>query len=300
MNLKLDLSMVNTILMVVVLILVIVACVRRYRENFSSNYFIQPLCDDAKYKDTLNCVRGSQGAGEGSNLGFKELSEITSGDELMDWAKSDDGILAKYTVVPKGAIGVYKINEQIKMNKNILIGILDRILQSFNDQQDQDKLKSLEIIEENASTYLSKDDNWKPVNEENFNSYIKTNGGFDTTNAAKINMLTVANLPQGLLIMPEVDENGNPDNNLRDLKDKKYRQLLKGGDNTESDENYVIKDSPNGNAINFNTLLDTILDEKKLNENWVRTITANITNEAHLKLAYASIMNPTEIALKFP
>jgi hypothetical protein len=300
MNLKLDLSMVNTILMVIVLILVIVACVRRYREKFTSNYFIQPLCDDPKFKDTLNCVRGSQGAGEGSEFDFKELSEITSGDELMNWAKSDDSILDKYTVVPKGEIGVSNINDQIKMNRNILIGILDRILQSFNVQQEPDKLQSLVIVEENASTYLSKDDKWSPVNEENFNSYIKTNGGFDITNAAKIKMLTVANLPQGLLIMPEVDENGNPDNNLRNLKDKKYRQLLKGGDNTESDENYVIKDSPNGNAINFNTLLDNILDEKKLKENWVRTITANITNEAHLKLAYASIMSNTEIAQKFP
>lgn len=299
MNLKLDLSLVNTILMVIVLILVIVACVRKYRENFSSNYFIQPLCDDPKYKDTLNCVRGSQGAGEGSNFDFTELSEITSGDELMDWAKSDDGILAKYIVVPKGEIGASNINEQIKMNRNNLIGILDRILQSFNVQQEQDKLNSLKIIETNASTYLNKDDNWNPVNEENFNSYIKTNGGFDNNKEAKIRMLTVANLPQGLLNMPELDENGNPDNNLRDLKDKKYQQLLKGGDNTQSDTNYVIVDT-DGNAINFNTLLDTILNEKKLKENWVKTLTANITNNEHLRLAYASIMSSAEIAQLFP
>jgi len=301
MNLKLDLSMVNTILMVVVLILVIVACVRRYRENFTSNYFIQPLCDDEKYKYTLNCVRGSQGAGEGSEFEFTELSEIKSGEDVMDWAKSDNGILDKYTeVFPEGEIGQSKIDNQFKIMRLTLKLLLETIIQSFNVSQDNEKLQSLKNIEENASTYLSKNDSdkWILVDETDFDNFIKTNGNYDKGKATLINKLLKSNIPIKLLEMPEVDKKGKQDNNLRDLKDKKYKQLLNGGDNTDSEENYVIRDG-NGDAINFNELLSEFIDEKKLKENWVKHLTANITNLAHLKLAYQSFMSGPEIEAKF-
>ena len=306
MNLKLDLSMVNTILMVVVLILVIVACVRRYRENFTSNYFIQPVCDDEKYKDNLHCVnRGSQGAsaGEGNNFDFIELSEITSGEKLMNWAQSDDGVLSQYTIVPTdpiGLIGKYKIDEQIKLMSLYLINIFTRVLKSFDVAQDADMMQSVNIIKKNASIYLEENNNrWSPKNIDNFNIYIKANGNFDTNKKDKIMLLKADSLPQGLIDMHEVDENDKPDNNLRELKNKKYKLLLEGGDNTDSDENYVINDT-DGNAINFNKLLGEIINEKELEINWVTTLTSTIIIKKHLKLALQTIMTDAEIETLYP
>ena len=97
MNLKLDLSMVNTILMVIVLILVIVACVKRYRENFDVCHI--PCDADGSRNGTWDegtkgfkcggpeCADvNSYGAGEGTDTGFIGLDKMGAVSE--GWAKN--------------------------------------------------------------------------------------------------------------------------------------------------------------------------------------------------------------------
>jgi len=279
MNFKLDLNLVNTILMVIILIVVIVACVRKSRENFDP-YFLDTYCKDS---NDLSCLRGSDGASVGSLFEdtWKDLNEMKN---LKEWAKSDDGILDNY-FPSDGNIGRNLIELQIKMNQFNLINIFTRILQSFNVSQDESKIQSLGIIENNALVYVTLvGDKWTA--KDTIINYIKTYGQFNNDTETKINRLTYDNIPSDLLNMPETNEDE------RDLKKKKYEKLLSGGD-TASTPNYVINDEP-GNAINFTALLSDIINEDELELQWVKTLT-NGLNIDHFKLALSTIMSQPEI-----
>jgi hypothetical protein len=120
MNLKFNLSMVNTILMIVVLILVVVACVRRYRENFSVCHI--PCNADGSGNGIWDegtkgfkcggpeCADvNSYGAGEGTDTGFVGLDSMDSVSK--GWA--DNTVKGPMDQVKLAAAVLYK---QFKIN----------------------------------------------------------------------------------------------------------------------------------------------------------------------------------------
>jgi len=143
MNLKLDLSMVNTILMIVVLILVIVACVRRYRENF----------------DTCHIPCNADGEGEWTE---KEGTQFTcGGPECADVSTIDAAFGRGAEFGLSGPMIDAEIKEVKMTQMDILAGILYkqfkyRLTGYDADADETASTKNKNIIETNYINFLKK------------------------------------------------------------------------------------------------------------------------------------------------
>ena len=174
MNLKFNLSMVNTILMIVVLIVVIVACARKYRENFDVCHI--PCNGDGSGKGIWDegtkgfkcggpeCADvNSYGAGEGTDSGFIGLDSMDSVSKgwadntvkgPMDQVKLAASVLYKQykiNLIKYDADGDYNSSNQYKniINENY-INLLKGKLLGFKDAK----------IEDSESKHISYLEQW--------------------------------------------------------------------------------------------------------------------------------------------
>jgi hypothetical protein len=118
MNLRLDLNMVNTILMCIILIVVIIACVRKYRENFTVCHIPCNSDGTGTWDEGTKGFKcggpecadvNSYGAGDGDESGFIGLDDMDSVSK--GWA--DNTVEGPMDQVKLAAAVLYK---QYKIN----------------------------------------------------------------------------------------------------------------------------------------------------------------------------------------
>jgi len=281
MNLKLDLSMVNTILMVVVLILVIVACVRRYRENFDTCH--------------IPCNADGEGVWDEGDKGFKcdgsgRCGDVGSADaggewqnldgmkDLKEWAQSDDGIHNSWVY------GESRINIQLEQSAYILFNILDRILKALNVEGDS-AANAIEKVKNASKQFVEDDDDgnkdYSKPNLQTLKHYIKSSGNYDHKAKGLILKLKKSDDAVKKLIKLEETTDGEIDNDTRDQKQKHWEELLEGVSDT-----YKITD--NGEQINFLEQLSKLIDEEQLLIDFVNKI-INKLGTKHKAIALGTI-----------
>jgi hypothetical protein len=256
MNFKLDLNTVNTILMVVILILVIVACVRKSRENFDP-YFLDDYC---KNSNDLSCLRGSDDAAEGTEYAtdWQDLNEMTS---LKEWAQSDDSIHTFWTY------GEKIIENQLTQSALILFNILDRIIKALELQGESAK----DDVEKIKLKYSNFYDDTENANLTEIQKDIKDPLYFKEDSEDKILQLT----PKHDKIQKLITEN------TEILTDEDKKQKISRGDKRDIIKQHwqallLGKGDYNINSINFISETTSLIDNEKLKNNFVDEVIQNL------------------------
>jgi hypothetical protein len=280
-NLKLDLSMLNTILMVVVLILVIVACVRKYRENFDTCYITpnENKTDGEWYEgDKGFKCEGSGRWADGGSFGADKSWDLDAMTSIKDWAQSDDGI-HNYWVYGKARLDI-----QLQQSAMILFNILDRIVKVLKLEGDSGKtaLKKVKTSAENYFNTVDDTIDYGRPNLENIIDFIKSSGYYSAPAETLIKKLDEKHATIKKLIDLTETKDGKIDNDARDKKKQHWNELLEGTSDT-----YKIMDV-NNNQINFLKELNELIDEEALLFTFVDTIITDL-DPTHKKIAFEII-----------
>jgi hypothetical protein len=281
-NLKLDLSMLNTILMVVVLILVIVACVRRYRENFDTCYITpnENKTDGEWYEgDKGFKCEGSGRWADGGSFGADESWDLDAMTSIKDWAESDDPLHESWVY------GDVRIDIQLTQSGQYLFHTLDKILKALNIQGDS-AAEAVKKVKKASKQYVGRDENDNPdysrANLKTIKEHITSSGYYDGDAETLILKLKKSNDNVKKLIKDNPEKtDGKIDNDKRDTKQTHWDDLQGGISDT-----YNIMD--NGEPINFLDQFSKLIDEEQLLLDFVNKI-INKLGPKHKAIALGTI-----------
>ena len=298
MNLKFNLSMVNTILMIVVLILVIVACVKKSRENFQDTTCFIP-CKEANVasdeglwgEGTTGFKCGgpecadvnSYGAGEDERTrNFTGLDEM---DNLKKWAQSDDDIHESWVY------GEVRIKMQLTQIAQYLFKNLEKILEEL-DREGDSAANAIEKVKNASKQFVEEDDDgkkdYRKPNLQKLKLYIKSSGNYDDKAERLILKLKKSHHAVKNLIKLEEKTDGEIDNDKRDIKQKNWDDLQGG-------ISEIYKIMHNGKPIDFLDQFSKLINEEQLLIDFVKDLIKNLgTKHKNIALETIGIVPTTQ------